>query len=195
MGLLLQSMKHPVAAFQQLQQSRFSQYWFYVLLIGIGSIYLYLFQQQLSEETTLSPIVTLILAIIFAIPIIWLQSVIFAFFLNITAKWLGGQSTVTSLRNALYISSAPYAAMVPVFIIWSFISPHTFFDDVAGVPGIIGTIWMFVLSVWSFILMLYTVAVAAQFSKWRAFFAGLIVFVCFILIAILIGITFVIVFM
>lgn len=185
MNLLFQAIKSPVNTLHFLKDKTFSNYWLFMWLVGLGTVYYLAFQEI---DVVFSSWITFIISIILAIPVIWLVASIFALIEYPFLKLLGGQVTLKSLRHTEYISSAPLALALPIFVIWSFISPNTFFLDTGGIAGTIGFLLMTILGTWSFIVMLYVLSAAASISKWRAFFALVIVSIIVILLFVIIAI-------
>ena len=174
MNILIQAIKSPTNAFRTLEQLPFSKYWLFFLLIGMGTIYGNLLQSTSFEENLFfSPFLTFILALIFAIPAIWLLSAISALLQFPFVKLVGGNCTLISLRKSIYLSYVPDAVFLLLYVIWSFVSPSTFFiepSDFSLAQGV-GFIIVMICAIWSLIISLYALSEAASISKWRAFFS------------------------
>lgn len=189
MNLLIQAIKAPTNALATLQKLPFSKSWLFLLLVGLGTIYSNSFQNTSFEENLfLSPFTTFIVGIILAIPAIMLVTAIGALILNLCVKMVGGKCTLKDIREASYISLTPYAVMLPIYLIWSFVSPNTFFIDVGGASGILGAVIEVIASLWSFFVLLFTLSAVASISKWRAFLSVLLSLVALIVIFTFIGI-------
>lgn len=175
LALWKQSLLHPVAMLRHLKEQPFSVYWHWFLLIGMGSIYFFLFQSTSVDDGIVFPTHwVLIGSIIFAIPSLWFSTVIYAFIIHLCAKLLKGSGTLSDVQKAMYVSNAPNMIFLPIAIIWSFASSETFFTMVGGTAGIIGDIIGGLFAVWCFIVSIYTVAEAEHFSKLRAFVTMLV---------------------
>lgn len=193
MNLLFQAIKSPVNTLHFLKDKTFSNYWFFMWLVGLGTVYYLIFQEI---DIVVSSWITFIISTIFAIPVIWLLASVFALIEYPFLKLFGGQMTLKTLRHTEYISSAPISLALPIFIIWSFISPDTFFLNPGSIAGTIGFLLVTILGMWSFIVMIYVLSAAASISKWRAFFTlvisliiGIILFViCAIVVFIIIAV-------
>lgn len=189
MDILIQAIKSPTTALATLQKQPFSKSWLFFLLIGIGTIYSCMIQITSFEENLFfSPLVTFILSIVLAIPAIILFIAIGALILILCVKMVGGKCTLQGIREATYISQAPYIVVLPIYVIWSFASPNTFFLDVGGIAEIIALIIEVIISLWSLFILLSTISKVASISKWRAFLSVLLFFVAIIIITILVAI-------
>lgn len=90
-----------------------------------------------------------------------------AFFVG---KVLGGTGEFWAIFKALSLSYIPMIVAWPLYMIWLFVSPESFFlEGTLGLIGIIGTFVMFVSSIWSFIILVGALSEAHRYSIWRAF--------------------------
>lgn len=126
-----------------------------------------------------------------------LATFILSFFLQQAGKLFGAQSTFKTVFQVLCLATIPFIWALPIALFWMQLSPVTYFEanlNELSVSNIIilimGSLLIFGIAIWNFILMLIGLSEAMKISKLKAFWTFSIVFV--VAIIVLMGIAFVI---
>lgn len=104
--------------------------------------------------------------------VVYLISTAITFFVG---KLLGGTGEFWEVGKALSLSYIPMIVTWPIFLLWLFISPASFFlQDVTDAMAVVGSVVMLVSSVWGVVITISALAEAHRYSNWRAFFTLMI---------------------
>ena len=119
-----------------------------------------------------------------------ISTTISAFVSWIFGKLFKGTGKFSELFRALSLTSIPYIALIPFYLIWLYVAPESLLtvDYMGPTPWIFwpATLATIVVSIWSFVIAVGAVAEAHQISNWKAFFTVFIPSVIFIFLAIII---------
>lgn len=163
---------HPKQTARYMIEAKSIGYAIFVLSIGyIGSL--------LAGITTNDlPLWGIILLCLILAPIIGIISnaISSLIFLGV-GKLFKGEGTFSELFKALSLNAIPFIVLIPFYIILLLISPEILVTDFEGpLPW---TFWAtnfvtIVISIWSFVITVGSVAEAHRFSNWKAFFTIII---------------------
>lgn len=112
----------------------------------------------------------------------FLSTLLSAAVLMLSAKVFGGKGRFKPMFRMISVTMIPYIWILPMILFWMQFAPQSFFEITyieTGLSDIIlqfvcGT-FIFIASIWTFALMIIGISEVHQISKWRAFFAALIV--------------------
>ncbi|MBM7697766.1 YIP1 family protein [Kurthia huakuii] len=117
--------KNPRAAVHYVNENGFSKYWFVLFLAGFGNIVF----SGINDETSEIGWTQVLIAVIAAIPSVWLGAIIAGFFTHLIAKWFfKGTGTFKEMRKGYYISLLPYVIAAPVALIYVVLSKVATFN-------------------------------------------------------------------
>ncbi|MGN4125589.1 Yip1 family protein [Lysinibacillus sphaericus] len=171
--------------------------WYAILIMSIGYIGLML-TELIDKESMLdfSPWLIILFCIILSPISGTIGTAISAFITWLVGKLFKGTASYSDLFKGLSLTAIPYTVLIPLFIIWLFISPESLMDaNFAGsVPWIfwLSTFATVVVAIWSVVISVGVVAEAHQFSNWKAFFTIFIPsIIIFIIILVLVLVIFI----
>lgn len=104
--------------------------------------------------------------------------------LTLSAKAFGGVGTFKNMFRMISITMVPYIWILPVILFWMQFAPQSFFE-IAYMPQkmsdlllqfVCGT-FIIIASVWTYILTIVGISEVHKISKWKAFFASLLVLI------------------
>ena len=97
-----------------------------------------------------------------------LLSYLFAWILNVTGKWLGGQAKSSPLQTVLAWSEVPMICslflLVPELLFSQGAAPNSFIKGIWDLLGLVDL----ALIIWSIVLLIIGIALVQGFSFWRA---------------------------
>lgn len=104
--------------------------------------------------------------------------------LTLSAKAFGGVGTFKNMFRMISITMVPYIWILPVILFWMQFAPQSFFE-IAYMPQqmsdfllqfVCGT-FIIIASVWTYVLTIVGISEVHKISKWKAFFASLLVLI------------------
>lgn len=104
--------------------------------------------------------------------------------LTLSAKAFGGVGTFKNMFRMISITMVPYIWILPIILFWMQFAPQSFFEiaymsqkmsDLL-LQFVCGT-FIIIASVWTYILTIVGISEVHKISKWKAFFASLLVLI------------------
>lgn len=171
----------------------------YVILGGMASTMIGLSGQELYPSFS---IWLLLLGCILAGPFIGAVSVIISScVIWLVGKLFKGKGSFEDIFKVISLSSIPNITLAPFMLVWMANAPQSFFNmndealtNGAAIISIVLTLAVFIVTIWTFVIQVGSVATAHRFSNWRSFFTlvlpGIVIGLILIGIVLLLVITF-----
>ena len=114
----------------------------------------------------------------------FLSTLLSAGVLTLSAKAFGGVGKFKQMFRMISMTMVPYIWILPIILFWMQFAPQSFFD-IAYMPlgmgdyilqFICGT-FIIIASVWTYAITVVGISEVHKISKWKAFFASLIVLI------------------
>lgn len=108
-----------------------------------------------------------------------------------SAKILGGQGNFKEMFRVMSITMIPYIWILPLLLFWMQFSPQSYFivsyiEMSLGdaILQFVGGIFIIIASIWTYALTIIGISEVHKITKWRAFFASILVVIvlCAILV-------------
>lgn len=164
-------------------------YFIFVGLVGVfASNLLSFFGTKFTGKYTLGDIVysTFLSSFI----LYFLSMFLSAGVLTLSAKAFGGVGKFKEMFRMISMSMVPYIWILPMILFWMQFAPQSFFVIKYMPPQMTDIILQFVCgtfiiiaTVWTYVLQIVGISEVHKISKWKAFFASLIVLMIFGLLA------------
>lgn len=107
----------------------------------------------------------------------------------ISAKMLGGKGTFKQMFQVTSLTMIPYIWILPMLLFWMQFAPQSYFDISYMEPSLGGVILQFVggaiiliAGIWTYAITIVAISEVHKITKWRAFFASILVVVALIVI-------------
>lgn len=171
----------PRDTFQYVLKEKKLSYFMIIGIIGMfGSNLVTLIGTDIYGQSSLGDIV--FSAFMSGILFYFLSTALVAGVLLLSAKVLGGKGTFKEMFRMISMTMVPYIWLLPVILFWMQFAPQSFFE----IPYIESTLadyiiqficgtFVMVASIWTFILTVVGISEVHKLSKWRAFFASILV--------------------
>lgn len=164
----------------------------YFIFIGIVGVFasnlISFFGTKFTGEYTLGDIVysTFVSSVI----MYFLSTFLSAGVLSLSAKAFGGTGTFKGMFRMISMTMVPYIWILPMILFWMQFAPQSFFD-IKYMPPQMGDLllqfvcgtFIVIASIWTYVLTIVGISEVHKISKWKAFFASLIVLTIFVLLA------------
>ncbi|ATP41460.1 YIP1 family protein [Solibacillus sp. R5-41] len=121
----------------------------------------------------------------------FLSTFIVAGIFLLSAKMLGGKGTFKQMFRVVSITMIPYIWILPLLLFWMQFAPQSFFDISYIETGLgdvilqfVGYVFILIASIWTYALTIIGISEVHKITKWRAFFASILVLIvlCAILV-------------
>lgn len=180
----------PRDTIQYLLRTKNLSYFIFVGLIGIFSSNILGFLGTTAYgANTLGAIVSA--AFMSSFLLYFISTFIAAGVLLVSAKMLGGQGNFKQMFRVISITMIPYIWILPLLLFWMQFSPQSYFiipfiEMTLGdaILQFVGGIFIIVASIWTYALTIIGISEVHKITKWRAFFASILVLIilCVILV-------------
>jgi len=154
--------KSPREAVHFVNDHSFSKYWFVMFLAGFGNLSYASIDPETGNLTTIG----ILMAIIFAIPSVWIGAVVAGFVTHIAAKLFGGTGTFKAMRKGYYVSLLPYVLATPLAIIYFILINVT--NSEINVYSMIMALLLFVIGIVTIVLEVIVISEVENISIGRA---------------------------
>ena len=166
-------------------------YFIFVGIIGMFASNLTSFVgEKFSGESTLWEFVYS--AFLSSFLLYFLSTILSAGVLSLSAKALGGKGTFKQMFRVISVTMIPYIWILPIILFWMQFAPQSFFEITYIETGLSDLIlqfvcgmFIFIATIWTFILTIIGISEVHGISKLRAFFASLLVIIILVAIMLL----------
>lgn len=107
----------------------------------------------------------------------------------LSAKMLGGQGTFKQMFRVVSITMIPYIWILPLLLFWMQFAPQSFFVISYMETGLgdailqfIGGVFILIASIWTYALTIIGISEVHKITKWRAFFASILVVIVLVVV-------------
>lgn len=114
----------------------------------------------------------------------FLSTFLSATFLTIFARILGGKGHFKAMFRMISMTMVPYIWILPMTLFWMQFAPQSFFEiayiDMSlsdFILQIVCGVCILIAGIWTFVLTIIGISEVHQISKWKAFFASIIVLI------------------
>lgn len=147
-----------------------------ISLVVVGSMALVPVVFQDSGAYPAIPYMWLLLSTFILAPLVGvLVYLISVALITFVGEILGGTGEFWTVGKALSISYIPQIVTWPVYILWLFVAPASFFiGEITDVYSLIGRVILLVTAIWSAVIIVRALAEAHKFSNARALAAILL---------------------
>lgn len=154
--------RSPREAVHYVNKYSFKAYWVVLFLAGFGNLIFGMMDDNGHISTT-----NILIALVIAIPSLWLSAVVAGFFTHFIAKWLfKGTGTFKEMRKGYYVSFLPYVVAAPVALIYIVIEKTAAFDLTAVI--VITSLLTIVLSIVALVLEVIVISEVEGLSIGRS---------------------------
>lgn len=154
--------RSPREAVHYVNKYSFKAYWVVLFLAGFGNLIFGMMDDNGHISTT-----NILIALVIAIPSLWLSAVVAGFFTHFIAKWLfKGTGTFKEMRKGYYVSFLPYVIAAPIALIYIIIEKTASFD-LSGITLVISLI-VIVLSIVTLVLEVIVISEVEGLSIGRS---------------------------
>ncbi|MCH7322420.1 YIP1 family protein [Solibacillus sp. MA9] len=120
----------------------------------------------------------------------FLSTLLSAGVLMLSAKVFGGVGKFKEMFRMISMTMVPYIWILPIVLFWMQFAPQSFFDIPYILPGMSDYILQFICgtliiiaSIWTYIITIVGISEVHKISKWKAFFASLLVLILLVILA------------
>ncbi|MGN7478052.1 YIP1 family protein [Solibacillus silvestris] len=110
--------------------------------------------------------------------------------LTISAKAFGGTGKFKEMFRMMSMTMIPYIWILPIVLFWMQFAPQSFFDIPYIAPGMSDYILQFICgtfiivsSIWTYAITIVGISEVHRISKWKAFFASILVLIILVILA------------
>lgn len=154
--------RNPREAVQYVNKHSFQAYWVVLFLAGFGNLIF-----SMMDDNGHISWLRIAIAVVIAIPSLWLSAVVAAFFTHFIAKFLfKGIGTFKQMRKGYYVSFLPYVVAAPVALIYIVIEKTAAFDLTAVI--VITSLLTIVLSIVALVLEVIVISEVEGLSIGRS---------------------------
>lgn len=154
--------RSPREAVRYVNKHSFKAYWLVLFLAGFGNLIFGMMDENGNIKS-----LDIVLALVLAIPSLWLSAVIVGFFTHLIAKWFfKGTGTFKEMRKGYYVSFLPYVIAAPVALIYIILEKTATFN-LSGITIVVSLITV-VLSIVAIVLEVIVISEVEQISIGRA---------------------------
>lgn len=173
----------PRDTIQYLLKTKNLSYFIFVGLIGMFSSNIMSFLgTSFYGQNTLGDIVSA--SFMSSFLLYFLSTFIVAGILLVSAKILGGQGNFKQMFRVVSITMIPYIWILPLLLFWMQFSPQSYFivsyiEMTLGdaILQFVGGIFIVIASIWTYALTIIGISEVHKITKWRAFFASILVLI------------------
>ena len=114
----------------------------------------------------------------------FLSTLLSAIVLTVSARIFGGKGKFKPMFRMISMTMVPYIWILPITLFWMQFAPQSFFE-IAYIDNTLSDLilqfvcgaFIVIATIWTYILTIIGISVVHQISKWRAFFASIIVLI------------------
>lgn len=120
----------------------------------------------------------------------FLSTLLSAGILTLSAKAFGGVGKFKEMFRMISMTMVPYIWILPMMLFWMQFAPQSFFK-IAFMPPAMGDYilqficmtFIIIASIWTYVITIVGISEVHKISKWKAFFASLIVLIILAVLA------------